>query len=149
MKNKELAIKLEKFLFNLSSAVRNRFKEEIKNHEDRITEQQFKVLMVIRRRQPCKTSELSDAFSVSPGSMSIMINSLVDEGYIERLHPEEDRRVILLKLTDRGEFLVGEIYERIILMLETLVTKLSGEERDNLDTLLEKLQKMVIGEQKN
>lgn len=143
MVNKEMAVKLERFLFTLSSAIRNKFKEEIKCYQDRITEQQFKVLMVLKRRRLCKTSEISDAFSVSPGSMSIMLSSLVNEGFIERLPSDEDRRVILLKLTNKGEVLVEEIYNKIIEMIESLIGRLDKNEKMQLNLILEKLQKMI------
>jgi len=146
MDNKEMAAKLEKFSFILSLYVRNGFKEEAKSLKDRVTGQQFKVLMVLRRRQPCKTSDLSEAFSVSPGSMSIMLNSLVDDGFIERLHDDTDRRVILLRLTSKGETLVTEIYEKILSKLEKIVSKLSCEEIRQLNALIEKVQQMVLND---
>jgi MarR family 2-MHQ and catechol resistance regulon transcriptional repressor len=139
MENRDMAKKFERFLFLLSSAIRSKFKEEVKNLDDRVTEQQFKVLMVLMRREICKACELSDIIGVSPGSMSIMVNSLVDEGYVMRLYSDEDRRVVLLKLTQKGDAVVKGLYDRILAMIGDTIGRLSREEQDSLEVLLDKL----------
>lgn len=40
--------------------------------------------------------------SVTTGTLTISVNSLVKKGYVERTRSEEDRRVVLISLTEKG-----------------------------------------------
>ena len=39
---------------------------------------------------------------VTVGTLTIAVNSLVKKGYITRVRSEEDRRVVLVSLTEKG-----------------------------------------------
>ena len=52
----------------------------------------------------CKSmSTVAKALSVTVGTLTIAINSLVKKGYVSRERSEEDRRVVLLSLSDKGK----------------------------------------------
>lgn len=66
-------------------------------------------------------SELSRALNISPAGVSQMVNSLVSKGYAVRVPDAQDRRVVRLLLTRRGEKLavcardaMGELAGRIL-----------------------------------
>lgn len=49
-----------------------------------------------------KVSEISQALGVSSPMVTQLINTLEDEEFIERTTNREDRRVVCIKLTDKG-----------------------------------------------
>ena len=48
-------------------------------------------------------SSVAKTLSVTVGTLTIAINSLVKKGYVNRVRSEEDRRVVLKSLTKKGE----------------------------------------------
>ena len=48
-------------------------------------------------------SSVAKTLSVTVGTLTIAINSLVKKGYVNRVRSEEDRRVVLISLTKNGE----------------------------------------------
>lgn len=53
-------------------------------------------------------SELADRAGVKQSSMTTMIDRLVRKGYVSRTRDADDRRVVLVRLTEAG----GQIHER-------------------------------------
>ncbi|WP_347906815.1 MarR family transcriptional regulator [Enterococcus cecorum] len=51
------------------------------------------------------TSEVAKELSITVGTLTIAINKLVKKGYVERIHSEDDRRVVKLGLTKKGRLL--------------------------------------------
>ena len=48
-------------------------------------------------------SAVAKIMSVTVGTLTIAINSLVKKGYVSRVRSEADRRVVLISLTEKGE----------------------------------------------
>ena len=47
-------------------------------------------------------TEVAKELSITGGTLTIAIKNLVKKGYVERVRNEQDRRVVHLKLTNRG-----------------------------------------------
>jgi DNA-binding MarR family transcriptional regulator len=54
-----------------------------------------------------KVSELSGILNITPAAVTHMVNSLEKEGYIDRVSSENDRRIIYIKPTGKGNMLIG------------------------------------------
>lgn len=61
------------------------------------------VIEAIGIDQEKNMSTVSKALSVTVGTLTIAINNLVKKGYVKRIRSEEDRRVVLISLTEKGE----------------------------------------------
>lgn len=48
------------------------------------------------------SSEVAKELSVTVGTLTVAINNLEKKGYVERLRNDKDRRIVRLKLTNRG-----------------------------------------------
>ncbi|MEF3275076.1 MAG: MarR family transcriptional regulator [Chloroflexus sp.] len=66
-------------------------------------------LVQIQRHQVATISSLSKHLNLSPGTVSQMIDQLVQDGLVERHEAARDRRQKLISLTPAGETLVAEI----------------------------------------
>lgn len=79
------------------------------------------------------------ALHVTTGTLTISINSLVKKGYVERVRSEEDRRVVLVSLTERGNkaFLHHKHFHEQ--MIATIVAELSEEEKQVLEKSLSRM----------
>ncbi|MDS0525427.1 MarR family transcriptional regulator [Clostridium sp. SHJSY1] len=49
-----------------------------------------------------KVSELSTILNITPAAVTHMINSLEKKEYLERLSNEKDRRIVLVRATEKG-----------------------------------------------
>jgi DNA-binding MarR family transcriptional regulator len=47
-------------------------------------------------------SDLSRRFHVAPTTMTSIVDRLVRKGYLARIHSEDDRRVVLVRLSEKG-----------------------------------------------
>ena len=61
-----------------------------------------RALSVISTLQPCTMSELADFSAVDRTTLTRTVDQLVDSGLVERTTPREDRRQVLLTLTEQG-----------------------------------------------
>ncbi|MDY3919439.1 MAG: MarR family transcriptional regulator [Candidatus Limivivens sp.] len=48
-------------------------------------------------------STVARALKVTVGTLTIAVNNLVKKGYLSRVRSEEDRRVVLISLTEKGK----------------------------------------------
>lgn len=61
------------------------------------------IIEAIGIEDPRNMSSVAKTLSVTVGTLTIAINSLVKKGYVERVRSEEDRRVVLISLSALGE----------------------------------------------
>ena len=92
-------------------------------------------------REQKNMSTVARALNVTVGTLTIAVNNLVKKGYIQRVRSEEDRRVVLISLTEKGEkafFHHRDFHEKMVL---AILKDLNVEETEALTRALTKLQK--------
>ena len=93
-----------------------------------LTVPQVKSLFFITNHGSTNFKKLATALKVTPSNLTGVIDRLVEQGLVSRTENPEDRRMMLLKATEKGESLVGELRERRISYLIKALTDLSPEE---------------------
>lgn len=83
--------------------------------------------------------ELSSALSVPLSTATRIVDTLVERGYVERFSDTEDRRVVHVKFTARGNHLYKFIDSQIAEHVRELASSLSKEEMTTLVKLLSKV----------
>lgn len=68
-----------------------------------ITNNDMHIIEAIGEKEPKNMSTVAKALKVTVGTLTIAINNLVKKGYVNRIRSEEDRRVVLISLTDIGK----------------------------------------------
>ncbi|WP_236354738.1 MarR family winged helix-turn-helix transcriptional regulator [Konateibacter massiliensis] len=68
-----------------------------------ITGNDMHIIDAIGIGSPRNMSAVAKKMSVTVGTLTIAINSLVKKNYVERVRSEEDRRVVLLSLSAKGK----------------------------------------------
>ena len=76
---------------------------------------------------------------INASSASELIGRLEADGYLVRETDENDRRAVLLKLTEAGQARAAEIKAERETFLDGLFSKLTDEEKETLSALLDKL----------
>lgn len=101
----------------------------------------FDVLATLRRSgSPHQLSpgDLLAMAMVSSGTMTNRIDQLEKAGLVERIHNPNDRRSVLISLTERGFAIVEEAAGAHVENQHRLVAGLSEEERATLNQLLKR-----------
>src|SRR5207248_779776 len=86
-----------------------------------------------------KVSKISDLLHVASPTITQHINSLETQGLVERTMDKEDRRVVRVRLTDKGESVVKKASEAFLARFSGLVEYLGEEQSNQLVDLLSKV----------
>ena len=84
-------------------------------------------------------TSVAKLLGVTTGTLTIAVNSLVKKGYVDRIRSEEDRRVVLISLSEKGRraFLHHRKFHEQ--MIDAIVEELTEEEQVVLEKALVKL----------
>lgn len=96
-----------------------------------------KIIHILAKRESLTQKELQDILEIKPGSVSEIISKLEDKGLIKRQKDEEDKRKVVLHITEQGKKFAKEHLERK--NSENIFAGLTEDEQEQLKTLLKKL----------
>lgn len=84
-------------------------------------------------------SQISKMLFVTSPTVTQMIKSLSNNGYIERFIDPEDRRIADIRLTEKGQILAQKAIDRHKEIFSGLLVKLGKEKSDALNSLLDEV----------
>lgn len=123
--------RLSRFLIRVSQTALDHFG---------VNEGEGNVLAALRRSGPpyaLTPTELYRSLLLSSGAMTNRIDRLEEQGYVVRERDADDRRRILVRLTDSGRELIDRAMDAHVSALAAeLETALGPDERDDLADLL-------------
>jgi DNA-binding MarR family transcriptional regulator len=110
-----------------------------------ISQAKIKILMLLYKNpaQGLPPSELAGCSHVTRGTITGLLDGLEKEGYVERLHNETDRRMVLVQLTKEGEKLIEKVFPTHFIRVKKLVDQLSEQERCDFLRILGLLQNSI------
>ena len=103
-----------------------------------ITGPQMGIILAMQRGLASTPFELSKMLSVDTGLMTRMLDKLETKGLLERSRSLDDRRVVNLILTKKGEEIAGEIPKIAPEVLNARLKKFTKAEFEELCRLLNK-----------
>jgi DNA-binding MarR family transcriptional regulator len=106
---------------------------------------QFKALLLISEEEGIRMRELARKMGGSFSNATVLVDRLVERGLVERLAEPEDRRVVLVRVSEEGRRLIEQLVTswRAITtsLLETLAPEDLNTIRDALRILLQAAQR--------
>ena len=103
---------------------------------------QKRILIILDKIGGTVTQQkLTERLGIQPGSSSEVIAKLENAGYITRTPNETDRRTADISLTETGKIFAAEAREQRSRRHEQMFSCLSDEEKNQLLSLLEKINK--------
>ncbi|MDA1096348.1 MAG: MarR family transcriptional regulator [Chloroflexi bacterium] len=103
---------------------------------------EYEMLATLRRSHPDEgltPTELGEALLASSGTLTNRIDQLERAGLVERHDHPDDRRALLVKLTEEGRTHVDRAVEAYLTKEHELLETLTRRERKSLEGLLRKL----------
>jgi MarR family transcriptional regulator, 2-MHQ and catechol-resistance regulon repressor len=110
-----------------------------------LTVGQFGVLEILNHKGPLTLGELCRKSLVSGGNMTVVVDNLERDGLVHRMRNDEDRRVIHVRLTAKGESLIRKIFPDHAGFVARLAAALTEDEQVKLGALLKKLGTGIAG----
>ena len=114
----------------------NLFNEILKLEEEAIITEEFKditnndmhIIEAIGLSGENTMSVVAKKLGITAGSLTTSVNSLVNKKYVTRQRSEEDRRVVFLKLTEKGKRAYEHHREYHRQMTEAVISRLDENE---------------------
>jgi DNA-binding MarR family transcriptional regulator len=89
---------------------------------------QLKSLFLIHIRGSINVHNLALDLGVTPGNVTSIVDRLVAQGLVKRSESPDDRRIVLLQLTDQGRKTITDIHETGISHIRRALGKMSPED---------------------
>jgi DNA-binding MarR family transcriptional regulator len=133
----ELNLKALIALSRCSQSVHKREYRTIK--EGGLTVSQFAVLEVLYHKGDLRISEIIDKILSTGGNMTVVIDNLVKDGLVSRCSDPADKRVNLIRITEKGKDLIQGIFPNHKENINEIFSVLTEDEKRNLINTLKKL----------
>jgi DNA-binding MarR family transcriptional regulator len=108
-----------------------------------LTGPQVTVIKMLEAFGDLSLTELSGRMRAKNSTLTGIVDRMQRDGLVERARSEEDRRVVLIRLTERGRALAAEVPIASMQIFGTALRSLSREERATLRQLLRKVSDSV------
>lgn len=99
-----------------------------------ITKGQGRLIILLKRKDKISTKALSEILNISVTSLNETLNKLEQQNFIRKVPSEQDKRILLVELTEEGRALEFKNHEDI-----DIFDSLSEEEKENLNEYLNRL----------
>ena len=99
----------------------------------------FGVLEALLHKGPLPVNTIGPIVDLTPGSISIAVERLVEKGLVSRVESTEDRRVRIVTLTPRGKDLIAAAFRKHSGQMKIVFSELSPEELRGLEAALKKV----------
>jgi len=121
------------YIYKLEDLLTNIFKTLKENHvkdayRAKLSMPQFICLLIISKIGKMKMSELANYLSLSYASVTNLINKLVNSNLVKRYDDPNDRRVVIVELTNKGKKIIYNIREKHKEVFYKNCSNLSDEE---------------------
>lgn len=112
-----------------------------------ITSAQMIMLISIHDLGRCKLKTLAKERNISPPTATGLIDRLVRAGYVKRESHPEDRRVVMVSLTKKGEKSAQGFLRAIKNRWKNILTHLTSKEQEQYLHILRKVVSILSGKE--
>ena len=101
----------------------------------------FRILEALLNKGPLPVNTIGPKVNLTPGSISVAVERLLDRGLVSRVESHEDRRVRVVSLTPKGKELIAPVFRKHAVEIRKMFADASPKEVRSLETILKKIGK--------
>lgn len=131
---------IEVLLNDILALIKSRNRRLMEKYD--ITPLQYRALRIIREKRPTM-GELCDMLYLSSSTVTELVDKLEENKLVIRVRSKEDRRVIILEVTNEGNALLEKIQEEKLEVLNKSLNFLDEKEKDEIRATLIKLRNVL------
>ena len=109
-----------------------------------ITLSQFYVCLAVFHNNGCTMSSLADEMSLSPGTITGLVDRLEKQDLVKREHDEIDRRAVTVWLAEKGRNFMNEFQKKKTEYYKTILERVGAENREKFIYLLRIMDQTII-----
>lgn len=133
----EIKQTLNEILVKLFRNINNIEEQAMKTDEYKeVTANDMHVIEAIGIDCPKNMTAVAKTLGVTTGTLTISVNSLVKKGFVDRVRSEEDRRVVLVSLSEKGKCAFRHHQKFHEEMIDAVLQRLTEEEKSILEKAL-------------
>ena len=106
--------------------------------ETGISDTDFRVLEVLLHKGPLPVNTIGPKVHLTPGSISVAVDRLLERGLVTRVEGSDDRRVRIVALTKAGKDLIAPIFRKHSAEIGKLFADATPKEVQMLESVLKK-----------
>lgn len=126
-------------IINLIFRMRQLMHERIENDRDeKISLLQMITLCYIQKRNPLM-KDIAEYLLITPPSATSLLNSIISAGLAKRESEKNDRRIVRIKITKKGEEHIKNNYKKISEKIRKNLEVLDEKEQKQLSEILKKI----------
>lgn len=108
-----------------------------------ISKNDMHIIDAIGSNETKNMSALAKKLRVTVGTLTIAINNLVKKGYVNRLRSKEDKRVVLISLSDKGKRAYAKHSKFHQDMVSVITSGLGERQTEDLIEMLSRIQLFI------
>lgn len=124
-------------LMRASESINNRLNRYLAEQD--LTVSQFGILEALLHLGPLNQKALGEKLLKSGGNITLVVDNLEKSGWVERHRNPEDRRSVLIHLTEEGKNLISSYFPKHLDNIMEEFDCLSNEELDQLADMCKKV----------
>lgn len=128
-------------LISLRSMVRRLVRSSL--GEGALSASEAELLMLVRVNPETTVQNLARLLSSAPNTLSTLVSSLSNDGWLQRTENPADRRSVLVSLTEKGWAMTEEIRIRRVNYLAESFARLDEGQRDAIEGALPAIQALI------
>lgn len=140
----ESVTKIERLLRHVAFIIKKRGRDILIDFG--ITNPQFNALLTLREYPKMTMGELCEKLFLACSTATDLIDRMEKNGLLERNRDTEDRRVIRLSTSEKGQQVINEVIVARRRYVASMLEKLTPEEADQLGMSLDKLHSLMVSE---
>ncbi len=115
--------------------------EDIKKFiaDKNVNKTQLRALTFIKNYGAINMTELCNMLNIEKGSLTTMIDDLVEKGYVERVNDKKDRRRYIIVMTEAGDVLSDNFMTYLKGSLEQKIGRIGMEKMSSLVASMENI----------
>lgn len=115
----------------------------------KITMPQFIILNFLGKEGESRMTDLARFMNVTTAAMTGLVDRLVRYSYVARIFDPADRRIIKIKITNKGSLLVKNVNQQKRQMIIDIFGRLSQQERQDYLRIITRVRDVLTSEQEN
>jgi len=145
--NDDITGKLSSLMFSTGQLIREKVRAHIHCHHqikvEGFTMLHAETLRFIHQQKKVTMRNLADYLHITPPSTTTLIDNLTKTKLIKRINDPNDRRLVHLSLTPKGQKLLLEKTRAIARIMHENLSALTSQDKKNLIQILEKISNKV------
>jgi len=133
----ECVVEMEQRLRQIAATVRRRGRTLLEQYG--ITPPQFDALLILHREGDLTIGDLSNRLYLAYSTTTDLVDRLEGAGFVERQRSQSDRRVVQVRILERGADLIEEVLDARRSYLNTVLHPLSLDDKREILRALELL----------